>query len=300
MSLSRHACQLLSLLLVASGIAACGPVFDPDTQGYLDGHVVSDECDSPEVVELSSTDSGLVQEDLDVFANGFGAALDPGAYQIVASAGDCWGSADFAITLGEVTEVRLELTASAVDRAPYLYLYPLEPTATHVRLPDPDRVVLAEPSYPEQGWDLLALPDGTLLLDDGPRSFLYYELVLDRSAFQFERGWCARGHQTQAGIEQAMADWGFLPVEIEDFAEYWDPRFPSRGWQTVYPQGPELYELRIQPPPERLLRVNFVVRSGCHPVEPFLFEPLPRNGYHAAEWGVVLLDGQDGEVESGM
>ncbi|MFH1465027.1 MAG: hypothetical protein ABIO70_11640 [Pseudomonadota bacterium] len=281
-------------------LAACGPEFDPSTEGYLDGHITSNGCDMPETVTVTlDTEDDPPAQELEVSGHGFGAALAPGEYLVGAMVGGCSASAGVSITQGEVTDLDLDLVEMEAVRAPYLYLYPKEPTATAILLPDHRRVIESEPPYPRGGWDLLALPGGTVLTPGGPRHYLYYELALDRAALQLERGWCVRGAQAQASVEAAMADLGFLPAEIEDFSDFWDPVFPSRAWQTVYPQGPELYPLIIDPAPEQVVRANFAIRAGCHPTEPWQAAPVSREGFHAAEWGVLLLDGQDAEIETG-
>ncbi len=162
-----------------------------------------------------------------------------------------------------------------------------------VKLFDPERLLAADPPYPPGGWELLAHPDGRLATAEGPRDKLFYELALDPTAFQYAQGWCTTGAQAQASIEAAMLDLGFLPHEIADFATFWDPSFPDASTLTVYPQLRSLYALPIEPAPDRLLRTLFVLERGCREVQAPDLEPMARTGYHAAEWGVVILRGLD-------
>lgn len=174
-----------------------------------------------------------------------------------------------------------------VDK-PNLYLYPTEPTALAVQIPAWRKITVADPRYPVEGWRVRAWPDGLLQTAAGPRGYLFYELLFDPDRFQTEQGWCAAGHQAQASIEEAMEAMGFLPNELADFAEGWDADFPEAAWVTVYPQTEGLSELLISPPPEHLLRVWFLVADGCAAVQEPELRAVPREGYHAAEWGVAI------------
>jgi hypothetical protein len=77
---------------------------------------------------------------------------------------------------------------------------------------------------------------------------------------------------------------------VADFVDFWDAAWLVRRPVTVYPQLENLPPLRIEPPPDHLARVWFVVEDGC---APGLAEPeLPvfdRTGYHAAEWGLAVM-----------
>ena len=157
-----------------------------------------------------------------------------------------------------------------------------------VRIPNWRRITESEPRYPVDGWKVTALPDGRLITPAGVRDFLFYELNAETSRFQTDAGWCVRGGAAQASIEEAMDDMGFLPNEIADFSEAWDPEFPAADWITVYPQVDTLTGLRVDPQPENMLRAWFVVADGCRPVEAPVIERVDRVGYHAAEWGLAF------------
>jgi hypothetical protein len=88
-----------------------------------------------------------------------------------------------------------------------------------------------------------------------------------------------------------MADMGFLANEIDDFADFWDPEFPGADRLTIYPQTRRLYRLPIDPTPDHMLRALFVLEPGCRSVTPPDLRRVKRSGYHAAEWGLVLLPG---------
>ncbi len=220
----------------------------------------------------------------------FHAWLDPDRYAVTTLWQKGYGCTGFQATPHDCAEVELLLDWYAGDWAPYLYLYPERPTRIRVGLGDPERVTLSDPTYPDAGWTVRAFPDGRLDTPEGSRDFLFYEIALDPSRFQYDEGWCVEGPQAQASIEAALLDWGFLAAEVEDFGRFWDGEFPEAAFLTVFPQVGATYPIRIDPRPDHVLRVEFVLEAGCRLVAPPVIEPVPRTGFHAAEWGLVLLE----------
>jgi hypothetical protein len=120
-----------------------------------------------------------------------------------------------------------------------------------------------------------------------------------RPVFQRSAGWCSARSQALADIETAMATVGFLDREIADFAEFWDRELPAVPWLTVYPQR-DPAPPDIGPRPDHLLQLWFLVERGCAPVDAPDLEPTPRQGTHAADWGVVLGPGLASPEHEGL
>lgn len=229
-----------------------------------------------EIVDSPSSSSGA-----------FSSALETGDYE-ARYINACYGCVNFTVNAGAVTEVTLSLQETVYADAPNIYLYPEEPTGVSVRLSEARHIVAAEPEYPAGGWQVMAMPDGQLYAADGPADFLFYEITMAPGRLQREQGWCIEGHLAQASIEATMAQAGFLHDEIVDFSDFWDAYWPETGWMTVYPQTRRLGALRIHPAPDSLLRLWFVIEDGCAAVEPATLPAVSREGFHAAEWGVVF------------
>lgn len=217
----------------------------------------------------------------------FEAALEVGAYA-VRQYDDCYGCVAFSVAEGACAEVELETHELIFADAPNVYLYPTRPQPVSVRVAGPERISASDPEYPVGGWQVEAHPDGLLRTADGVHDFLFYELTVPLGIFQTSEGWCADGAQAQASIEQAMAQLGFNAAEIEDFAEFWDPVFPDADQLSILPQVSRLPALEITPRPDHLLRAWFVVVPGCLALDAPELHAVPRAGYHAAEWGVIL------------
>ena len=174
--------------------------------------------------------------------------------------------------------------------APNIYLYPEQPTATHVRIANPQDDFERSPVPAHQRWSI-AHPDGQLLTKQGWKDYLFYELV----------GWASFSAKrrlrlnAQLSIESAMAQYGFNGSEIQDFSDFWDSEFPVTQDYTIYPQTEKLRRLSISPEPDSFLRVWFLVEDGCNAKlkspEIQTFEPV---GFYATEWGVMFSGGLEG------
>lgn len=240
---------------------------------------------------------GDVTAEPDADGDHFEATVPVGTYGVEVSAGKYSGcvGADVLDETTCVADVLVELGYNVPVDKPNVYLYPTKKAEIGVSIPAWQKITESEPRYPVGGWRVTAFPDGRLATKVGPRDFLFYELLFDLDRFQTEAGWCVEGTFAQATIEDAMADLGFLPNEIADFADAWDDSFPSADWMTIYPQvapASNLTALRIDPAPDHLLRAWFLVADGCplasEGVVPPQLEAVPRVGYHAAEWGIAF------------
>ena len=157
----------------------------------------------------------------------FEANLPAGDYGISGSSSSCFGCESVSITEGSCTNVSMSIYEPVYVDAPNIYLYPEQPTATHVRIANPQDITLSDPPYrAHQGWWSIAHPDGQLLTKQGWKDYLFYELVMDGRRFQRSEGWCASGNRAQLSIESAMAQYGFNGSEIQDFSDFWDSEVP--------------------------------------------------------------------------
>jgi hypothetical protein len=172
--------------------------------------------------------------------------------------------------------------------APNLYLYPEGELDVQVTLsfPSGGHVTVSEPEY-GSGWDVHVEPDGTI---DGTYGYLFYEAALPQD-YDTSTGWILDGLALEDELRTLLTDLGHATNEIDDFVEYWVPELEGYPWYAVYPQDPEpLVQLHITPTPDDILRTLWVFHPLNYPIS--LVEPLPpvvfpREGFVAAEWGVL-------------
>ncbi len=93
---------------------------------------------------------------------------------------------------------------TAAPEKPVLYLYPETETEVRVLLDYDGELTCSYPAY-RDGWSVTAQPDGTLTDKDGMvYSYLYWE-GLGQAEYDFSEGFCVRGADTAAFLEQALA-----------------------------------------------------------------------------------------------
>ncbi len=177
----------------------------------------------------------------------------------------------------------------ATDAKPVIYLYPATETEVQVRLDYQGELCCTYPSY-QEGWRVIAQPDGTLLDEAGQRyNYLYWE-GRDNSAYDFSQGFCVPGEETAAFLEDALAGLGLNRREANEFIVYWLPQMEGNPWNLISFQT-EAYtqraKLEISPAPDTLIRVFMAWKPLEAPVEPEpqVLSAPERVGFTVVEWG---------------
>ena len=184
-----------------------------------------------------------------------------------------------------------ELTAEK----PVIYLYPEQETEVAVRLDYDGRLTAAYPAY-QDGWTVTAQPDGTLTDQKGMEyRYLYWEGT-DETRYDFSRGFCVKGGDTAAFLEQALAEIGLNRAEANEFIIYWLPRMEANEWNLISFQQEayrESAKLIVDPAPDSMLRVFMAWKPAEQniPIEPQEFEPFDRDGFTVVEWGGCEVKG---------
>lgn len=185
----------------------------------------------------------------------------------------------------------------ADNAKPVIYLYPEEEMDVTVRLDFDGTLTAAWPAYPEEGWQVRALPDGTLYDAKGdPYSYLFWEGVTD-AEYDFSQGYCVAGEDTGEFLRETLSEMGLTPREYNEFIVYWLPRMQENPYNLIAFQGTQIVSqarayldsapLTIDPAPDSLLRVFMAWRPLEEPVEIAPQRPMPfqREGFAVVEWG---------------
>lgn len=174
---------------------------------------------------------------------------------------------------------------------PVIYLYPEEETEVTVLLDYDGTLTTTYPAY-GSGWQVTAQPDGTLTDAQGREySYLFWEGMDDSGTeYDFSQGFCVRGEDTAAFLQQVLAEMGLLPEEYNEFIVYWLPQMEGNEWNLISFQGTAYTDharLTVTPEPDSVLRVFMVWKPVDKEVElpAQQFDLFQREGFTLVEWG---------------
>ena len=178
---------------------------------------------------------------------------------------------------------------SAKDAKPVVYLYPEEETQVTVRLDYDGELTCTYPAY-EDGWTVIAAPDGTLTGQDGREYYCLFWEGLSTWDYDLSRGFCVRGEDSAAFLEEALSKLGLTDREANEFLIYWLPQLEANPWNLLSFQT-EAYtghaRLTVSPQPDTVLRVFLAWKPLEEPVdiEPQILTAPAREGFTVVEWG---------------
>ena len=160
-----------------------------------------------------------------------------------------------------------------------------------MRLSPDGQLTCTYPRYDAQrGWQVTAAPDGTLTDAAGQTyRYLYWEGEAD-AAFDFSRGFCVRGADTAAFLEQALDRLGLTRAEANEFIIYWLPQMQDNAYNIIAFQQDaytDAARLSIDPAPDTLIRVFMAWQASDRFVDlpPQELNAPARTGFTVVEWG---------------
>lgn len=177
----------------------------------------------------------------------------------------------------------------AVNAKPVIYLYPEKATGISVELEYNGQLTCTYPTY-KNGWTVMATPDGTLTDENGQTySYLYWEGVTDVE-YDFSKGFCVKGTDTAAFLEDALDKLGLNRREANEFIVYWLPLMQENEYNIVSFQTDaytDAAELKITPAPDTLIRVFMAYKAADEYTELEAQELTApeRRGFTIVEWG---------------
>ena len=189
-------------------------------------------------------------------------------------------------------ETQVKVEDLPMPAKPVIYLYPEEETDVHVELELTEAALYT--TYPKynNGWDVTAYPDGTLLnkADGTHHKYLFWDAVNCRTKFDFSKGFCVAGSDTEAFLREKLTYMGLNEQEMNEFIVYWLPLMEHNAYNLISFQG-ETYtdtaKLDITPAPDSLLRIfmTYVPLEEAVDIEPQQLDTFERNGFTVVEWG---------------
>ena len=179
----------------------------------------------------------------------------------------------------------------AADK-PVIYLYPENETDVHVELELTEAdLSTTYPRY-DNGWDVVAYPDGTLLnqADGTHHRYLFWDAVNCRTRFDFSEGFCVAGSDTESFLKEKLTYMGLTEEEMNEFIVYWLPRMEHNAYNLISFQGDaytDSAKLNITPAPDSMLRIfmTYVPLENAVAIEPQQLSAFERKGFTVIEWG---------------
>ena len=179
-------------------------------------------------------------------------------------------------------------------RKPVIYLYPEKETEVSVELLLDGKLTCTYPAY-HTGWRVTAAPDGTLTDANGQTyNYLYWEGETN-TRWDMTQGFCVKGKDTAAFLEEALAKLGLDRREANEFIVYWLPLMEQNPYNIISFQTgayTDAAQLNICPAPDTLIRVFMTWKSSDSFValpEQELTAP-ERTGFTVVEWGGAEVD----------
>ena len=178
----------------------------------------------------------------------------------------------------------------ALAEKPVIYLYPEKAEEVSVWLDYDGELICTYPAY-ENGWHVIARPDGTLqdLRDGQEYSYLFWEGTAD-TQYDMSTGFVVKGDDTAAFLQEKLSELGLTPAEYNEFIVYWLPKMQENPWNLITFQTDAYTSqaaLHIEPEPDSVIRVFMVYQALEKPIdvaEPVL-RSVSREGFTVVEWG---------------
>ena len=172
---------------------------------------------------------------------------------------------------------------------PVIYLYPERETEVSVKLLLDGKLTCTYPAY-RNGWTVTATPDGSLTDAKGQTyNYLYWEGETN-ARWDMTNGFCVKGTDTAAFLEDALEKLGLNRREANEFIVYWLPLMQENPYNIISFQTDvytEAAKLTVEPAPDTLIRVFMVWQASDEPVkiEAQVLSAPEREGFTVVEWG---------------
>lgn len=180
---------------------------------------------------------------------------------------------------------------SSIDK-PIIYLYPEEETDILVKFKEVNKLTHTYPKYSDEGWNVLAKPNGDLIDLKTGRSLysLYYESKNDIE-LNMSVGFVVEGKNTISFLEEKLELLGLTEREANEFVIYWLPQMENNKYNFIYFATTEelnkYMPIEVIPEPDTCIRIlmKFKPLDKYIEVEEQEIKTPERKGFVLVEWG---------------
>lgn len=175
---------------------------------------------------------------------------------------------------------------------PVIYLYPEQETEVNVSVGYPEKLSCVYPEYENDGWNVLAKPNGDLTdLETGRNYYCLYWEGSAKKEYKFEDGFVVTGEDSAKFLEEKLAILGLNEREANEFIIYWLPKLEVNKYNLIRFETVEEIEnympLEITPEPDSVIRVimDFKPLKRKIEIKEQVLETPKRTGFTVVEWG---------------
>ena len=163
----------------------------------------------------------------------------------------------------------IEPTAPPDPAKPVIYLYPQEETSVRVELDFNGELTSTYPTY-NGGWDVTAMPDGTLTGEDGREYYCLFWEGMSYVNYPMDEGFVVPGGETEKFLEESLRALGLTDKEANEFIIYWLPKLEHNAYNLISFVGEEYTDnarLNVSPAPDTVLRVFMMWKALEEPIK---------------------------------
>ena len=161
-----------------------------------------------------------------------------------------------------------------IARKPNIYIYPTEKINLEINInfPNGGNIIESIPDY-NGGWKIEVTPSGMI---NSKYRYLFYEAQIPQ-LLQKEFGWNVQGEELYSFFNNNLELMFFSQKEIDDFLDYWIPRFDISKSYVRYPSFTEdlenIVELKFSTEPENVIRVFYLIeeQQSDKTIEPSIY-----------------------------
>ena len=193
-----------------------------------------------------------------------------------------------------VSEIKENCAGVGIGGKPVIYLYPEKEQEVNVKLDLDGKFTFTYPEY-NNGWNVTAKPDGTIISDGKEYSYLFWEGLMPTFKPDFKEGFVVKGSESAEFLRETLSQMGLTPKEYNEFIVYWAPKLQENEYNKIYfaeEDYTDKAKLEINPKPDSILRVFMVYeKADENTVLPKQeIKPFERKGFTVVEWGGYLAE----------
>jgi hypothetical protein len=178
---------------------------------------------------------------------------------------------------------------------PAIYLYPQETQNVNVKVNTKGIFTLTIPAYPQNGWDVIANPNGEVKFSNKTYPYLYYESKIPQELIESPKtGFVVKKGELPGLFDDILPKLGLNKKESGEFKDYWKKVLPDFPYYFVGVMSQssidEIEPLDISPKPDTLIRVRLFfegLKQKTSVEKPEILLPK-RSGFTVVEWGGMV------------